>query len=98
VAGASSTIAYSGDADARAAAIGDLDDARATPESLGVLEQTVRFDDVSRNRILAVDLLRRLGQHGDAGGRIAALLQIALGDADANVATNARDALRQLGH
>ncbi len=89
---------YSSDADARAAAIGDLDDATATPQSLSVLEQTVRFDEVSRNRILAVDLLRRLAQHGDESGRTAALLHLALADADPNVVTNARDALRAVEH
>jgi hypothetical protein len=90
------TPLYSGDADARAAAIADVDDAAATPQSLSVLEQTVRFDEVSRNRILAVDLLRRLAQHGDESGRTAALLHLALADADPNVVTNARDALREV--
>ena len=84
-----------GDADARAAVIRELGNA-ATPGSLNVLEQTVRSDEVVRNRLLAVNSLRLLAKHGDAGGEIRALLRRAMADADANVATHARDAYREL--
>jgi hypothetical protein len=84
-----------GDADARAAVIRELGNA-ATPGSLNVLEQTVRSDEVVRNRLLGVNSLRLLAKHGDAGGEIRALLRRAMADADANVATHARDAYREL--
>jgi len=83
------------DPDARAEAIRELGSA-ATPESLHVLEVTVRNDDVVRNRLLAVNSLRSLAQRGDPGGEIRALLRRAMADNDPNVATHAREAYREL--
>lgn len=80
--------------DARAIALRQLGDA-PTPSSLNTLEQTVRFDDAARNRLLAVNTLRSMAKRGDDGGRSLAILRIATADADENVATNAREAYQE---
>jgi hypothetical protein len=83
------------DADARATVISELGTV-ATPESLNLLEQTVRNDHVARNRLLAVNSLRLMAKGGDAGGEIRALLRRAMADSDPNVAASARDTYREL--
>jgi hypothetical protein len=88
-------VSVAADPDARAMLIRQLDGA-ATPESLNVLEKTLRDDDVARNRLLAVNSLRLIAKRGDDGGRILAVLRLAMTDADPNVATSASDAYREI--
>jgi hypothetical protein len=90
-------VSGAADADVRGVAIRELNDV-ATPEALAALAQIVRSDEVARNRILAVNSLRLMGKRGDTSGRVQALLREAMADADANVATNARDAFQEITH
>jgi hypothetical protein len=83
------------DADDRAAAITAVGGV-ATSDAMHVLEVTLRNDDVSRNRLLAVNSLRLMARQGDPGGAIRALLSRAMADGDANVAAHAREAFREL--
>jgi hypothetical protein len=88
-------VSGAADPDARAMVLRQLDGA-ATPESLNVLEQTLRDDDVARNRLLAVNSLRLMAKRGEHSDRILTLLRSAMADADPNVATSARDAYREV--
>ena len=90
----SAELSGQADADARAGSIRDLDGA-AKSESLGLLERIVQFDDVSRNRLLAVNSLRLMAKRGNDSSRILDLLRAAMADPDTNVATSARDAYRE---
>ncbi|HZF17373.1 MAG TPA: hypothetical protein VE046_15665 [Steroidobacteraceae bacterium] len=87
-------ISGAADADARATAIRQLDPGAA--DTLIVLEQTVRNDPVARNRLLAVNSLRLMAIAGRKVDQVRPLLQAAMADADANVATSARDACQEL--
>ncbi len=84
-----------GDADARAAAIRQLDPAAS--DAFTALEQTLRNDPIARNRLLAVNGLRLLAKGGRNVDRVRTVLQAAMADADPNVAASARDALQELG-
>jgi hypothetical protein len=83
-----------GDADARAAAIRQLD--FGAPESFMILEQVVRGDAVARNRLLAVNSLRLMVLRGQNRERVTAVLRAAIADSDSNVAASARDAYEEI--
>lgn len=83
------------DANVRAAAIRDLDP--KAPDALIALEQTIRYDEIARNRLLAVNGLRRMALAGANRERVASVLQVAMSDSDANVAANARDVYQEIG-
>jgi hypothetical protein len=82
------------EADMRAAAIRNLDS--IAPQALDALEQTLRYDAIARNRLLAVNGLRRMALGGANRERVASVLQVAMADSDANVATSARDAYQEI--
>jgi hypothetical protein len=82
------------EADVRAADIRNLDP--IAPEALIALEQTLRYDAIARNRLLAVNGLRRMALGGANRERVASVLQVAMADSDANVATSARDAYQEI--
>ena len=84
------------EANVRAAAIRDLDP--SAPDAFIALEQTVRYDAIARNRLLAVNGLRRMALTGANRGRVASVLRAAMSDSDPNVATSARDAYQEIAH
>jgi hypothetical protein len=83
-----------GDADARAAAVRELD--LASTDAFALLEQTLRSDSAVRNRLLAVNSLRLYGKQAGNAERARAALRLALSDADENVRTHAQDAYQEL--
>jgi len=78
----------------RAAAIRDLDPKAS--DAFIALEQTIRYDTIAHNRMLAVNGLRRMALGGANRERIASVLRVAMSDSDANVATSARDAYQEI--
>jgi hypothetical protein len=88
-------VSGASDVDARAATLRQID-ASVSPDSLRLLEQTLRTDAAPRNRLLAVSSLRQFGKQADSAERVRAALRAAMSDADENVATSARDAYQEL--
>jgi hypothetical protein len=82
------------DANARAEALREID--TTSPNSFPVLEQTLRSDPTSRNRLIAVSSLRLLGKQAGNAERARQALRLAMTDADENVRTNAQDAYEEL--
>jgi hypothetical protein len=82
------------EANVRAAAIRDLDP--KAPDTFIALEQTIRYDAIARNRMLAVNGLRRMALGGANRERVASVLRVAMSDSDRNVATSARDAYLEI--
>ncbi len=90
-------VSGASEADARAAALRQIDsDGVSSADSLHLLEQTLQTDRTVRNRLLAVNSLRQLGQQPANAERVRSALRAAMLDSDENVATSARDAYRQL--
>ena len=90
----SAEIAVAPDADVRAAVLRELDGNSAS--ALPVLEDALRNDPISRNRLLAIKTIRLSTTNPAQIRRVRAALVAALADADENVATAARDALAEL--
>jgi hypothetical protein len=88
-------VSGAADADKRAAMLRELG-AQPSSESFAVLEETLRSDKVSRNRLLAVNSLRLLGKRDVNTERARSALYAAMSDADRNVAASARDAYDEL--
>ena len=84
------------EANLRAAAIRDLDP--KAPDTFIALAQTIRYDGIARNRLLAVNGLRRMALGGANRERVAGVLRVAMSDSDPNVATSARDAYQEIAH
>lgn len=82
------------DPDERADAIRQLDE--RAPDSVPVLEQVVRTDEIARNRLLAVNSLRLMAMRLKHREHIAAVLRAAMSDSDPNVARSARDAYGEI--
>ena len=82
------------DPDARADVIRQLDE--ETPDSVPLLEQVVRTDEIARNRLLAVNSLRLMAKRLERHEHIAAVLRAAMTDSDPNVARSARDAYGEI--
>ena len=90
----SAEMAGADEANVRAAAIRDLDP--KAPDTFIALEQTIRYDAIARNRMLAVNGLRRMALGGANRERVASVLRVAMSDSDRNVATNARDVYQEI--
>jgi hypothetical protein len=88
-------VSGAADADTRAVMLRELG-AQSSSESFAVLEETLRSDKVSRNRLLAVNSLRLLGKRDVNTERARNALYAAMSDADRNVAASARDAYDEL--
>jgi hypothetical protein len=90
----SAEISVAPDADVRAAVLRELDG--NSPSTLPVLEDALRTDPISRNRLLAIKTMRTSASNPAQIRRVRAALEAALEDADENVVTAARDALAEL--
>jgi hypothetical protein len=90
----SAEIAVAPDADVRAVVLRDLDG--NSPSALPVLEDALRTDPISRNRLLAIKTMRISARNPAQAARVRAALESALEDADENVVTAARDALAEM--
>jgi hypothetical protein len=90
----SAEISVAPDADVRAAVLRELDG--NSPSTLPVLEDALRTDPISRNRLLAIKTMRAAAKDTAQIRRVRAALEAALEDSDENVVTAARDALAEL--
>lgn len=83
-------------ADQRAADLRAPTPAGAEERRLAELGETLRTDEFARNRLLAVNELRKLGASPHWSARALEILRASQNDKDPNVAASARDAIAQL--